>query len=316
MITIPRMGTTSSNIPTWVATAVLTATLAACGGGTASDPILLSAETIRRRMPVPSEVSADWTDEGEPFVRDLERTEGPFVGVCGGPSFTGLAMDQGVQHVVKSANFWSPEGSYGSFLVMTFPSDAEATAMLRTVLDGRGGDETEQILMRLERDPRSVRSRMLYFAACDAAALGDAAAHRGLLEESLATQPKDVDSLIAWYRLAAEPAARADAAARVALALEQIEEEIQAVPDDPNGYNEYAWLVANTGGDVGKALRYSKRSLELSFDNASFLDTLAHCHAAAGRHAAAVRTQRLAKRYEPHNHTIQRNLERFEKLAP
>lgn len=127
------MGTTSSNIPTWVATAVLTATLAACGGGTASDPILLSAETIRRRMPVPSEVSADWTDEGEPFVRDLERTEGPFVGVCGGPSFTGLAMDQGVQHVVKSANFWSPEGSYGSFLVMTFPSDAEATAMLASI---------------------------------------------------------------------------------------------------------------------------------------------------------------------------------------
>ena len=45
-------------------------------------------------------------------------------------------------------------------------------------------------------------------------------------------------------------------------------------------------------------------------------DSLAHCHAAAGRHAAAVRTQRLAKRYEPHNQTIQRNLERFEKLAP
>lgn len=84
-------------------------------------------------MPVPSEVSADWTDEGEPFVRDLERDEGPFVGVCGGPSFTGLAMDQGVQHVVKSANFWSPEGSYGSFLVMTFPSGAEATAMLASI---------------------------------------------------------------------------------------------------------------------------------------------------------------------------------------
>lgn len=189
--------------------------------------------------------------------------------------------------------------------------DAEAAAMLRTVLDGRGGDETEQILMRLERDPRSVRSRMLYFAACDAAALGDAAAQRGLLEESLAAQPKDVDSLIAWYRLAAEPAARADAAARVARALEQIEEEIQAVPDDPNGYNEYAWLVANTGGDVGKALRYSKRSLELSFDSPSYLDTLAHCRAAAGDIAGAERTQLLAVRLEPHTVTIRRNLDRF-----
>ena len=95
----------------------------------------------------------------------------------------------------------------------------------------------------------------------------------------------------------------------------QLEDEINAVPDDASGYNEYAWLVANTEGDVAKATRFSKVSLLKSFDNASFLDTLAHCHAAAGRHAAAIRTQRLAKRYEPHNRTIRRNLERFEKLA-
>jgi hypothetical protein len=97
----------------------------------------------------------------------------------------------------------------------------------------------------------------------------------------------------------------------VARALEQIDEEIQAIPDDPNGYNEYAWLVANTEGDVGKALRYSKRSLELSFDSPSYLDTLAHCRAAAGDAAGAFRTQLLAVQRDPHIVTIRRNLERF-----
>ena len=190
--------------------------------------------------------------------------------------------------------------------------DAEAAAMLRVVLDGRGDDETNQILMRLERDPRAVRSRMLYFAACDAARRGDLAAERTRLEESLAAHPKDVDSLIAWYRLAAGDAdRRAEAAARVARALEQMDEEIQAVPDDPNGYNEYAWLVANTEGDIGKALRYSKRSLELSFDSPSYLDTLAHCRAASGDAVGAEQTQLLAVRQEPHNVTIRRNLDRF-----
>ena len=190
--------------------------------------------------------------------------------------------------------------------------DAEAAEMLRVVLDGRGGDDTNQILMRLERDPRGVRSRMLYFTACDAASHGDMTAHRSRLEESLAAYPKDVDSLIAWYRLGdGDAAQRADARARVRQALEQIDEEIQAVPDDATGYNEYAWLVANTEGDIGKALRYSKRSLELSFDSPSYLDTLAHCRAASGDVAGAERTQLLAVRQEPHNLTIRRNLERF-----
>ena len=203
-------------------------------------------------------------------------------------------------------------GVFGAEFLHDHDRDAEAAAMLRAVVDGRGGDDTEQILMRLERDPRGVRSRMLYFDACDAARRGDPAAERSRVEESLAVHPKDVDSLIAWYRLAgAEPKRRSEAAARVARALEQIDEEIQAVPDDPNGYNEYAWLVANTEGDVGKALRYAKRSLELSFDSPSYLDTLAHCRAAAGDLSGAERTQLLAVRQEPHNITIRRNLEKF-----
>jgi len=74
--------------------------------------------------------------------------------------------------------------------------------------------------------------------------------------------------------------------------------------------------VANTEGDVAKALRYSRQSLEDAFDNASYLDTLAHCHAAAGNVDRAVRVQSLAVRHEPNSLLVRRNLERFQARLP
>ena len=192
--------------------------------------------------------------------------------------------------------------------------DDDAADVLRRVVGGRadGGAEAEETLRRMERDPDAIRSRAAFFASCAAAARGDAAGRRRLVEEALRHHGRDVDALIALYEIsAADPKLRAEATARVTRALERIEDEIQALPDDANGYNEYAWLVANTEGDARKAVRYSKKSLEISFDNPSYLDTLAHCRFAAGDHAAAVRTQAIAQRLEPHNRTILRNLERF-----
>ena len=198
----------------------------------------------------------------------------------------------------------------------------EAAACLGRLLDGRKGKGKndgkgdgggDPILQQIGRDPRSIRSRMHYFESCAASLRGDAAARRKAIEESLRVYAKDVDALIGLYALPDNTAAqKADAVARIRRALEQIENEIQAVPDDTNGYNEYAWLVANTEGDLEKATRFSKLSLVKSFDSSSYLDTLAHCQAAAGNKAAAVRTQSLALRQEPHNRTIRKNLARFQ----
>jgi len=98
--------------------------------------------------------------------------------------------------------------------------------------------------------------------------------------------------------------------------LDNLQQRIDSEPDEPNGYNEYAWLVANTEGDIAKATRYSKRSLELSFDSASYLDTLAHCYAAAGRPEEAIRCQVVARRKEPGSLTIKKNLDKFLALRP
>jgi len=193
----------------------------------------------------------------------------------------------------------------------------EAAACLRKLMEGRvaaaiarGGN---QIMQQIGRDPQTIRSRMHYFDACAAAVRGDTVAQRKALEDALRASSKDVDALIGLYGLGDNtPEQRADAVARIRKALEQIEAEIQSVPEDANSYNEYAWLVANTEGDVQKAVRYSKHSLVKSFDSSSYLDTLAHCQAAAGNIPAAIRTQSLALRQEPHNRTIRRNLARFQ----
>jgi hypothetical protein len=193
----------------------------------------------------------------------------------------------------------------------------EAAACLERLIEGRQGNAGggDPILQQIGREPQSIRSRMHFFTACAAAARGDAAGRRKAIEAAIKAQPKDVDALIALYTLPDNsPEQRADAAALVKRALKQIENEIQALPDDANGYNEYAWLVANTEGDLQKATRHSKTSLVKSFDSSSYLDTLAHCHAAAGNKALAIRTQLLALRQEPHNRTIRRNLERFRGL--
>jgi len=192
-----------------------------------------------------------------------------------------------------------------------------AADVLRQLVTRSEADGGDLVRRTLSRDVESVRSRMLYFDSCAAAARGDAAGRRRLVEEAVAAYPKDVDALIALYKLPDNtPAQRQEAADRVAQAVEQIDGEIQAVPDETQGYNEFAWLVANTEGDIEKATRYSRLSLDKSPDESSFLDTLAHCHAAAGRLPAAVRTQSLAHRLEPHGRTIQRNLERFRSQLP
>ena len=195
--------------------------------------------------------------------------------------------------------------------------DTEAARRLREALERRDGrTDVDDVLRQFDREQRSLRARHLYFDACAAAARGDGAEQRRLLEQALSAYDKEVDALIAFYGLADNtPESQAQALERVEEALRRIDNEIQATPDQPNGYNEYAWLTANTRGDVEKATRYSRVSLDSSFDNASYLDTLAHCRAAVGDFDGAVRWQSRARRQDPGSAAIARNLERFQRLA-
>ena len=75
----------------------------------------------------------------------------------------------------------------------------------------------------------------------------------------------DADVLIAMYRLEdADDAWMADTRKRIQKLGRKVEEEIADNPNNPIPYNQWAWLIANTEGDFPKAVRYSRRSLELA----------------------------------------------------
>lgn len=201
--------------------------------------------------------------------------------------------------------------------------DADAAASLRSLLEPADGPAArnrrgaaDDLLREFGRDPRSTRSRMLFFEACAAESRGDRAAQAKLLEQAVEGPGRDVDALIAAYRgSAGVPDLRERRRQEIRESLAVLEAEIEAEPEEANALNEYAWLAANTDGDAERAIRYSKRSLAASFDNPSYLDTLAHGQALAGRFDRAVRTQSVAARLEPHNRTINLNLERFRGMA-
>jgi len=202
-------------------------------------------------------------------------------------------------------------------------NDADAAACLRRLLEPAAEPEARaqraspaELLREFGRDPRSTRSRMLFFEACAAGSRGELAARQKLLEQALDGPGKDVDALIAAYHASADaPELRERWKREIRESLAVLEVEIESEPDEANALNEHAWLAANTDGDAERAIRYSKRSLALSFDNPSYLDTLAHGQALAGQFERAIRTQSVAARLEPHNRTIRRNLERFRGMA-
>ena len=124
----------------------------------------------------------------------------------------------------------------------------------------------------------------------------------------------DADVLIEMYRLAdADDAWMADTRERIQKLGRKVEEEIADNPNNPIPYNQWAWLIANTEGDFPKAVRYSRRSLELAPGTASFLDTLGRCYYSAGDVEKAAESQRKAVALIPHMQVMQRQLKQFEK---
>ncbi len=76
--------------------------------------------------------------------------------------------------------------------------------------------------------------------------------------------------------------------------------------------NQLAWLAANTGGDIEEATAASHRSLELRPNTAAYLDTLAHCYAAAGKYVEAHKYQVKAAELEPYSFQIVQKVKEFQ----
>jgi tetratricopeptide (TPR) repeat protein len=160
-----------------------------------------------------------------------------------------------------------------------------------------------------------VRARLEHYRASHCHLQGDAAQESQHLDKALEYDPTDADVLISMYRLKdSTPERRTKTMSLIQKAAEQAERKIQTSKNDLNraiACNQYAWLAANTQGDLDKALRYSQTAVEVLPDSAANLDTLAHCYYARGDYQSAVKYQTQANQLEPHSGAIARQLEVF-----
>ncbi|MGA2059361.1 MAG: hypothetical protein ABSG67_02680 [Thermoguttaceae bacterium] len=166
----------------------------------------------------------------------------------------------------------------------------------------------------IEQTIAEVRARKYFLQASHWDAAGDQAKRRECLINALDLEPSDIDVLIACYRLPDQtPEYRKKITDSIRQATEDIRVEIAAVPDNCEYYNEFAWLVANTQGDLDEALKCSQKSLELKPDNGGLYDTLARVYYAKGDYENALKNQQRAAELEPHNGLIAKQLELFKK---
>jgi tetratricopeptide (TPR) repeat protein len=195
--------------------------------------------------------------------------------------------------------------------------DQQAAETLRLTIDAMDQNARQRNQGQNEgRDPAGLRARMNYFLACEAEKNGDVARQTELLDAAIVLDPAEADVLIALYRLPDQDAARREKTLKmIDLAAEAFRRQIEEDPNQPNGYNQYAWLVGNTEGDRQRALRYSQKSLELSPDEPGYLDTLAHCYFGLGDYENAVKYQTRAVELDRHSQQMTRALERFRKAA-
>ena len=160
-------------------------------------------------------------------------------------------------------------------------------------------------------------AQMDYFFACHWKGKGDKAKARQFLETALAENPADIEVLIACYQLPGQtPEFHEKIQGLVRSEVDSVREIIEQSPDIPSNYNQLAWLVANTEGDLDEALRQSQRSLELLTRTANpggYYDTLGRVYFAKGDYENAVAYQTKAAELEPHMGLIKRQLELFRK---
>ncbi|TWU30416.1 hypothetical protein [Bythopirellula polymerisocia] len=229
------------------------------------------------------------------------------------------------QLVIEQAEVASKESmdarrSFASWCLHDRGEDQAAANLMAEVVDKVDADPQLKQSILQDNELRylisDLRKSREYFTACDLSKKGDHAGERKHLDLAYAyqTDMQDPDILIAMYRLPGQDEAyHAKVQERIRQAADDVDQLIEKYPNEAVWYNHWAWLVSNTEGDFGKAVRYSQRSLELSPDSPSYLDTLGRCYFAAGDLENAIKYQRQAVEKHPQVQVMRRQLAMFEK---
>jgi tetratricopeptide (TPR) repeat protein len=159
-----------------------------------------------------------------------------------------------------------------------------------------------------------LRAQMNYYFACHWERKGDHAKARRHLEQALADDSANIEVLIACFQLPDQsPQFHRRIREWIRAAAAQTRTLIAANPELAINYNQLAWLIANTEGDLDEALQLSWKSLELSPDTGGYYDTLGRVYFAKGDCENAVAYQSKAVELDPHSGLVRRQLELFRK---
>src|SRR5262249_20966084 len=140
--------------------------------------------------------------------------------------------------------------------------DREAAEALAPVVEAAKTDK--QVRGSLKDLPLNPQARLYFFQACDSAARRDLDLQKSYLDEAIAADPNDADVLIALYDTSAgDPTRRARILKLVQAADGKFHADIDRHSDEPDAYNEDAWLIGNTEGNYEQAIQYSLNSLSL-----------------------------------------------------
>lgn len=199
--------------------------------------------------------------------------------------------------------------------------DGEAAEMLQKLVKQLSGNgELAQKMAEWEMRPGMIRAQLHYYLACQFGAKNDRQKQEDELDEAIEKgdpADPDPDVLIALYHLPNQSDQRHKQTMElINRAIQSYEISLTGQSDIERArscYNEYAWLVANTEGDLDRALDYSKKSVEMSPGEGELLDTLAHCYAAKKDFENAVKYQTRAVELDPSSAAIRRSLEDFRK---
>jgi tetratricopeptide (TPR) repeat protein len=165
----------------------------------------------------------------------------------------------------------------------------------------------------------TVQARRDYFDACHWKVRGDRTRQRECLDKALATQSYDIEVLIECYQMPDSPANyRTKIRELIERRLCELREQVADLGSNSAAAqpcNEFAWLAANTEGDLDEALRLAKRSLELVGEHGAYCDTLARVYYAKGDYANAVKHQARAAELLPYTRAVQVQLVLFRKKA-
>lgn len=206
--------------------------------------------------------------------------------------------------------------SYLARLLYDNGENLAAAATLKKVVEAIDAGKVKQFTR--DANIKMIRCQMHYFTACHWAEKKNVPKQREALDKALevSQQKADPDVLIACHRLPGQPPEfRAKIAKLIKKMTDEFRDEIAKHPESATAYNQYAWLVGNTDGDLDEALKCSLKSVELAPNEGGFYDTLAHVYFAKGDYEKAVKTQTKAIELDPHSGILKRTLKRFtEKL--